>query len=62
MKACCLQSEDTHYATMGEALIWTLEKGGDAFSKADKKAWTEIYATLASIMIEAANNKHPKSA
>ncbi len=55
--------KDTHYATMGEALIWTLEKGlGDAFSKEDKKAWSEIYTTLASIMIEAANSKYPKTA
>lgn len=52
--------KDTDYATMGEALIWTLEKGlGEAFSNDDKQAWTEIYTTLASIMIEAANNKYP---
>lgn len=52
--------KDTHYATMGEALIWTLETGlGDAFSQEDKQAWTEIYSTLASIMIEAANTKYP---
>lgn len=51
--------KDTHYVTMGEALIWTLEKGlGDAFSKKDKKAWSDILATLVSIMIEAANTKY----
>jgi hemoglobin-like flavoprotein len=44
-----------HYGPVGEALIWTLEKGlGDAFTPAVKTAWSEAYATLADTMKAAA--------
>jgi hemoglobin-like flavoprotein len=46
---------DTHYATVGAALLWTLEQGlGEAFTPAVREAWTEAYGTLASVMVEAA--------
>lgn len=44
-----------HYATVGAALLWTLEKGlGDDFTPAVKEAWTEVYHALAATMQEAA--------
>ncbi|MBD8874698.1 globin family protein [Roseibium polysiphoniae] len=44
-----------HYAPVGEALIWTLEKGlGDAFTEETKTAWVEAYTALSGVMIEAA--------
>ncbi len=40
-----------HYNTVGEALLWTLEKGlGDAFTAQTRAAWTETYVTLATVM------------
>ena len=46
---------EEHYATVGEALLWTLEQGlGDAFTPDLRAAWTEAYTTLATVMIEAA--------
>ena len=44
-----------HYKPVGEALIWTLEKGlGDAFTPPVKAAWVEAYTTLATVMKGAA--------
>jgi hemoglobin-like flavoprotein len=44
-----------HYATVGEALIWTLEQGlGADFTPATRRAWTDAYASLAWAMIAAA--------
>jgi hemoglobin-like flavoprotein len=46
---------EEHYATVGAALLWTLEQGlGEAFTPAVRDAWTGAYGTLASVMIEAA--------
>jgi hemoglobin-like flavoprotein len=43
-----------HYAPVGAALLWTLEKGlGDAFTPEVKAAWTETYAALAGVMTSA---------
>lgn len=48
---------ESHYATVGEALLWTLEQGlGEAFTPAVREAWTAAYGTLASVMIEAAKS------
>ena len=42
---------DEHYATVGSALIWTLEQGlGDAFTVDVCKAWTAAYGVLANTM------------
>jgi hemoglobin-like flavoprotein len=46
---------DEHYATVGNALIWTLEKGlGSAFTPEVKDAWVTVYGVLASTMKHAA--------
>ena len=39
------------YEPVGEALLWTLEKGlGPAFTPQVNEAWTSAYTTLASVM------------
>jgi nitric oxide dioxygenase len=44
-----------HYATVGEALIWTLEQGlGAEFTRDTRRAWKDAYAGLAWTMIAAA--------
>ena len=49
--------KDEHYAMVGTALLWTLEKGlGEAFTPPVKEAWTETYAVLATTMQTAAND------
>lgn len=49
-----------YYDTVASALLWTLEKGlGSAFTPPVKEAWTLAYATLASVMKDAA---YPKAA
>jgi hemoglobin-like flavoprotein len=46
---------EEHYATVGSALLWTLEQGlGAGFTPAVREAWTLAYGTLASVMIDAA--------
>jgi hemoglobin-like flavoprotein len=46
---------DTHYGTVGEALLWTLEKGlGPDFTPAVKDAWATVYTLLADTMKSAA--------
>lgn len=43
-----------HYTPVGEALIWTLEKGlGDDFTPQARSAWTTAYTTLSGVMIAA---------
>lgn len=47
--------EEAHYASVGVALIWTLEAGlGAAFTPALRDAWTGAYTLLSTVMIEAA--------
>jgi hemoglobin-like flavoprotein len=46
---------DKHYATVGAALLWTLEQGlGEAFTPEAKAAWTEVYGILSTTMLDAA--------
>jgi hemoglobin-like flavoprotein len=46
---------EEHYATVGAALLWTLEQGlGESFTPPVRDAWTTAYGTLASVMIDAA--------
>ncbi len=48
--------EPSHYATVGAALLGTLETGlGDDFTLEVKEAWTQVYGTMSSVMIGAAN-------
>ncbi len=45
---------EEHYATVGAALLWTLERGlGAEFTPAVRDAWTSTYSLLANTMIEA---------
>ena len=47
--------KDSHYDTVGSALIWTLGKGlGEEFTDALKAAWIKVYTLLATTMKEAA--------
>jgi hemoglobin-like flavoprotein len=49
---------EAHYASVGEALLWTLEKGlGDAFTPAVKSAWATAYGALSGVMIAAAREE-----
>ena len=44
-----------HYASVGEALLWTLEKGlGDAWNAQTASAWATAYQTLSGFMIREA--------
>ncbi len=47
--------QDSHYETVGAALIWTLEQGlGDAFTSDVENAWIAAYTILATTMKAAA--------
>ena len=40
-----------HYETVGNALLWTLDKGlGEAFTPEVRSAWTSAYLLLANVM------------
>ena len=46
------------YATVGAALLWTLEQGlGDAFTPEVRDAWVDAYEVLAQTMIAATEAK-----
>lgn len=48
--------KDSHYDTVGTALIYTLETGlGKLFTPDVKNAWVEVYTVLATTMKDAAN-------
>ena len=45
-----------HYATVGSALFWTLEKGlGPEFTPEVRTAWAKTYTLLSTTMIDAAD-------
>lgn len=47
---------EQHYATVGAALLWTLEQGlGPAFTDEVKESWAAAYGMLAGAMQEAAD-------
>jgi hemoglobin-like flavoprotein len=47
-----------HYGPVGEALLWTLEKGlGPKWTAETAAAWTKAYATLSGYMIAEACGK-----
>jgi len=47
--------QDSHYDTVGAALLWTLEQGlAEKFTADAKEAWTTVYTTLATVMKDAA--------
>ena len=53
---------DSHYDTVGSALLSTLAQGlGDDFSEPVRAAWISVYGTMAQVMQEAAAG-HAESA
>lgn len=49
--------QEAHYATVGAALLWTLEAGlGSRWNAALAAAWTEAYGLVSGVMIEAARD------
>jgi hemoglobin-like flavoprotein len=47
-----------HYKIVGDALLWTLEKGlGKDWNDETREAWATCYNMLSDTMIEAAGNK-----
>lgn len=49
--------EEAHYATVGTALLWTLEAGlGSRWNPALAEAWAEAYRLVAGVMIAAAHD------
>jgi hemoglobin-like flavoprotein len=47
--------KSSHYDTVGEALLWTLDQGlGPAFTPEVKAAWSDVYILLATTMKDAA--------
>jgi hemoglobin-like flavoprotein len=55
--------EPGHYILVGEALLWTLEKGlAENWNEEIKKAWTDCYQLLSSAMIHAAEVKEQNAA
>ena len=43
--------KDAHYKAVGEALIWTLERGlADAFTPQVERAWVRVYLLVAATM------------
>ena len=52
-----------HYTIVGEALLWTLEKGlADNWNSEVKEAWTDCYQILSSAMINASEYKEQRAA
>ena len=52
-----------HYTIVGEALLWTLEKGlADNWNSEVKEAWTDCYQILSSAMINASEYREQYAA
>jgi nitric oxide dioxygenase len=48
-------AEESHYAEVGAALLWTLETGlGEDWTEEAATAWTNAYQLLAGVMLEGA--------
>ena len=55
--------KDSHYDSVGVALLWTLEQGlGAAWSDEAAVAWKEVYGLLSSIMRNAQHEASAKAA
>ena len=51
---------DEHYATVGDALLWTLEQGlGDAYTDDVRAAWVAVYGVISTVMMKAAADAQP---
>jgi nitric oxide dioxygenase len=54
---------EEHYATVGAALLWTLEQGlGEEFTPETRDAWAAAYGLLSGAMIQAAREGAPIAA
>lgn len=54
---------ESHYETVGAALLWTLEKGlGEAFTTEVREAWGAVYTLVADTMKTAATPLEIKTA
>jgi nitric oxide dioxygenase len=54
---------ESHYGSVGEALLWTLEQGlGSEFTPAVRAAWAAAYQHISGVMIEAAADPLPDAA
>ena len=52
-----------HYATVGDALLWTLEKGlGEHWDEEVKDAWTTCYVLLSNVMINVSEDEKQQAA
>ena len=52
-----------HYTVVGEALLWTLEKGlADNWNSELKEAWADCYQILSSAMINASEHREQHAA
>jgi hemoglobin-like flavoprotein len=52
-----------HYAIVGDALMWTLERGlADAFTPEVRSAWAKVYAMLAGTMQAGATEADARAA
>lgn len=50
--------KNNHYQFVGDALLWTIEKGlGNDWTPPVKSAWTEAYSVLSEAMINASHGK-----
>lgn len=55
--------KDKHYDTVGQALLWTLERGlGTAFTPEVRDAWAQTYNLVASVMQRAGREYVPGAA
>ena len=55
--------KDSHYDSVGVALMWTLEQGlGSAWTPEAAAAWKEVYGTLSSIMRNAQQQARARTA
>lgn len=46
--------QESHYETVGAALLWTLEQGlGEDFTDEVKDGWVETYTLISNVMLEA---------
>ena len=50
--------KDEHYLVVGEALLWTLEKGlAGHWNEEMKESWTACYTILSNAMIQASQER-----
>ena len=55
--------EERHFAAVGEALIWTLQRGlGAGFSSEVEEAWCAAYDVLAGVMKQGMRDARPARA